>query len=94
MSQKIEVVGDSKQAGCKRFRVFAGTGRGNDWKATGSVEVDLPTRKASFEEFVMAFGGEDVVRSLAMDARLVQIRAKINTRTAGNGTGAAESDLD
>lgn len=74
--------------GTARFNVFAFTGSGALKNKIGERVVKLPVAKASFEQFVDALGGERVVRSLAMDAKMVQIRASIRQEALKGSTSS------
>lgn len=81
-------------AGCAVFKVTATRGRGAKATPIGHVEVSLPTRKATWEEFQAAMGGEARVRSLAISQRLVEIRAKIAAGLKKSARKAATTGLD
>lgn len=84
---KIEVVGKGKIPGTTQFKVYAGTGTGDEWKAVGHALVDLPTDDTSDALFIAAHGGMAKVRKYTTSARMVEIRAEIKAKLNGNGKG-------
>lgn len=76
--------------GTAQYNVLATTGSGALKTKIGERVVRLPLAKASFEQFVEALGGERVVRSLAMDAKMVQIRASIRQEALKGSTNGTK----
>ncbi len=62
-------------------RVFAYTSKG---ALRGHKDVELPTKRATLDQFVKALGGPEQVMRLARTQKYVEIRASIGAKQASD----------